>query len=191
MAFGRQLLSTFPFFKIILRLVTIWLLSFAFASSSQAGFRDSLLPRPSTVIGVAAIGAAVYASRNCKTVKDRDTGQSTLVCKSPNITKAESAPQQGDRDPSTPTGHRGSPMDVKKGTNEPQTIGGREFTGHALDQMQGRGVPPTAVEDAITNGTATPDKDYPDSRTEHISQDGRVVVITDIESGRVITVMVR
>jgi hypothetical protein len=174
-----------------LRFLTVWMLAFAFATTSQAGLLDSLLPRPSTVIGVAAIGAAVYASKHCKTVKDRETGQSKLVCKTPNIVKAESAPQQGDKDPSTPTGQRGSPMDVNPGTNEPQTIGGREFTGHALDQMQGRGVTPTAVEDAIVNGAAKPDKEYPESRTEHASQDGRVVVITDSGSGRVITVMVR
>ena len=175
-----------------LRLLSVWMLGFAFATTSQAGLLGNLLPKPSTVIGVAVVGAAAaYASKQCKTVKDRETGQSTLVCKTSNIVKAESAPQQGDKDPSTPTGQRGSPMDVKHGTNEPQTIGGREFTGHALDQMQGRGVTPTAVEDAITNGAAKPDKEYPESRTEHASQDERVVVITDNGSGRVITVMVR
>jgi len=96
-----------------------------------------------------------------------------------------------DKHPSTPTGQRGSPMDVPKGTNAPTTIGDREYSGHALDQMQGRGVPPSAVEDAITSGTSKPDKAYPDTRTEHTSQDGRVVVITDSGSGRVITVITR
>jgi hypothetical protein len=57
--------------------------------------------------------------------------------------------------------------------------------------MQGRGIPPSAVEDAIVNGNSTPDKDYPDSRTENTSSDGRVVVITDNDTGRVITVMPR
>jgi hypothetical protein len=76
------------------RFVTVWLLAFAFATNSQAGILNSLLPRARTVISVAAIGAAVYASKQCKTVKDRETGQSTLVCKKPNIVKAESAPQE-------------------------------------------------------------------------------------------------
>ena len=174
----------------VMRNLTLWVLALAFASTSQAGLLDILLPRTSNVIVVGAAAAAIYAKKHCKTVKDRETGQSTLVCKTPNIVKAESAPQQGDKDPSTPTGQRGSPMDVKPGTNDRQNIGDREFTGHALDQMQGRGVTPTTVEDAITNGAAKPDKEYPESRTEHASQDGRVVVITDSGSGRVITVMV-
>jgi RHS repeat-associated protein/uncharacterized repeat protein (TIGR02543 family) len=98
---------------------------------------------------------------------------------------------QSDKHPSTPTGQRGSPIDVPKGTNAPTTIGDRDYSGHALDQMQGRGIPPSAVEDAIVNGNSTPDKDYPDSRTENTSSDGRVVVITDNDTGRVITVMPR
>jgi hypothetical protein len=98
---------------------------------------------------------------------------------------------QSDKHPSTPTGQRGSPIDVPKGTNAPTTIGDRDYSGHALDQMQGRGIPPSAVEDAIVNGNSTPDKGYPDSRTENTSSDGRVVVITDNDTGRVITVMPR
>jgi len=97
----------------------------------------------------------------------------------------------GDKDPSTPTGQRGSPMDVPKGSNEPATIDGRDYSGHALDQMQGRGIPPAAVDDAIRNGNSRPDKIFPDTRTEHTSPDGRVVVITDTGSGRVVTVITR
>ena len=82
-------------------------------------------------------------------------------------------------------------MDVPKGTNDPATIGDRDYGGHALDQMQGRGVPPSAVEDAINNGTSKPDKTFPDTRTEHTSQDGRVVVITETGTGKVITVITR
>lgn len=82
-------------------------------------------------------------------------------------------------------------MDVPRGTNEPTSIGGRDYTGRSLDQMQGRGVTPTAVEDAIQNGSSQPDKNFPDSRTVHTSGDGRVVVVTDSGSGRVITVEVR
>jgi hypothetical protein len=96
-----------------------------------------------------------------------------------------------DKDASTPTGQRGSPINVKPGTNDQANIGGRDYTGHSLDQMQGRGVPPAAVEDTIQNGSSRPDKDFPGSRTEHRSPDGRVVVITDTGSGRVITVQTR
>ena len=42
---------------------------------------------------------------------------------------------------SSPIGRRGNPMNVKRGTNSPEVINGRKYTGHALDQMQGRGIP--------------------------------------------------
>ena len=97
----------------------------------------------------------------------------------------------GDKHPSTPTGQSGSPIDVPKGTNAPANIGGRDYSGHALDQSQGRGVTPTVVDDAISSGSARPDSKYPDTRTEHTSKDGKVIVITDTESGRVITVIAK
>jgi len=71
------------------------------------------------------------------------------------------------------------------------TIGDRNYSGHALDQMQGRGVPPSAVEDAINNGNSEPDKNYPDSRTKNTSADGRTVVITVSDTGRVVTVITK
>jgi hypothetical protein len=40
--------------------------------------------------------------------------------------------------------------------NSPTTINGRDYTGHGLDRMQGRGVTPSVVEDAIQNGVPTP-----------------------------------
>lgn len=44
---------------------------------------------------------------------------------------------------------------MEPGSNKPTEIGGRDYLGHALDRMQGRGVPPSAVEDAIQNGKAS------------------------------------
>ncbi len=51
-----------------------------------------------------------------------------------------------------PVGRLGSPLTVPRGTNAPAVINGRQFTGHALDQMQGRGLTPSVVEDTIVNG---------------------------------------
>lgn len=42
------------------------------------------------------------------------------------------------------------------GTNTGTEIGGRYYTGHALDQMQGRGLVPSVVEDTISTGVESP-----------------------------------
>lgn len=88
---------------------------------------------------------------------------------------------------STPVGRvaRG-PMTVQTpGTNGPATIGGRTYTGHALDRMQQRGLVPSVVEDTIANGSATPGR-VPGT-TAHYSTENNVTIITDSASGRVIT----
>ena len=58
----------------------------------------------------------------------------------------------------TPVGRLGSPINntVK---NIPATIGGRKFTGHALDRMQERGITPSVVNDTIETGTKTSGRD--------------------------------
>ena len=48
-------------------------------------------------------------------------------------------------------------MDVERGTNPNAIIGGRDFSNHALDQMQGRGVMPSVVENTVRVGKASPD----------------------------------
>jgi RHS repeat-associated protein len=55
-----------------------------------------------------------------------------------------------------PVGSLRHPMSVVGRPNIPGTIGGRKYTGHALDQMQGRGIPPSVVEDTLARGTRTP-----------------------------------
>jgi hypothetical protein len=89
--------------------------------------------------------------------------------------------------PSTPVGRRGSPADVEPGTNAGgATIGGRRYTGHALDQMQGRGAVPSVVEDTIRNGTQSPGN-LPNTIKHSTSQ---MDVVTN-PNGDVITVIVR
>lgn len=59
--------------------------------------------------------------------------------------------------PESPTvERRGEPVNVPRVTNPDTSIGGRDFTGHAID-LQGRGVPPSAVENTIRTGTASLD----------------------------------
>jgi uncharacterized protein RhaS with RHS repeats len=92
----------------------------------------------------------------------------------------------GDVPASTPTGSRGSPMDVAPGTNAPGSVGGREFSGHAFDQMQGRGVPPSAVENAITTGSSSPGNS-PGTTVFNDATNGVSAVVND--QGRVVTVI--
>jgi RHS repeat-associated protein len=91
---------------------------------------------------------------------------------------------------SEPVGRRGNP--IKVGTpdaphNAPTEIGGRSYTGHAIDQMQGRGVPPSAVEEAIEHGTPSPGRDP--GTTVHTDSKNGVTVVTGDSDGRVITVI--
>jgi hypothetical protein len=97
------------------------------------------------------------------------------------------APKPTDHtDPSTPTGTIDQSTDVPPGTNKPSTIGDRDYSGHGLDRMQGWGVPPSAVEDAITNGGTAPGNEP--GTTRHYGDNG-VGVVTDDRTGTVITVI--
>jgi RHS repeat-associated protein len=75
--------------------------------------------------------------------------------------------------PSTPVGRLGTPMEVAPGTNACENIGDRTYTGHALDQMQGRGIPPSVVEDTIATGSQTPGYD---GATIYTTDQARVIV---------------
>ena len=85
---------------------------------------------------------------------------------------------------STPIGSTRSPMNVAPGTNEGTTIGGRWYTGHALDQMQGRGLMPSVIEDTIKTGTASPGNTA--GTTVYMTGQARVVVNS---AGDVVTAM--
>ena len=58
-----------------------------------------------------------------------------------------------------PIGRRGNPISIRPGTNRPTMIGGRQFTGHALDRMQGRGIMPSVVDDTIKHGVGHSGRD--------------------------------
>jgi hypothetical protein len=73
---------------------------------------------------------------------------------------------------------------VPPGTNNPASVGGRQFTSHALDQMQSRGFTPMVVENAIRHGARSAGNQP--GTFQHIFEG--VKVITS-ETGRVITVI--
>jgi RHS repeat-associated protein len=58
-----------------------------------------------------------------------------------------------------PAGRLGNPMHVPGPQNLPTVINGRNYTGHALDQMQGRGLMPSVVEDTISTGVQSAGRD--------------------------------
>ena len=87
--------------------------------------------------------------------------------------------------PSTPVGHKQKEIRIQSGTNSKQKILGRDYSGHALDRMQERGLTPTMVESVIQAGTKLPGN-LP-NRIVHYDSVNKVKIIT--EGGNVVTVM--
>ncbi len=90
---------------------------------------------------------------------------------------------------STPVGRRGAPLDVQPGTNAGTKIGDRWYTGHALDQMQGRGAVPSVVEDTISSGRKSPGNlpntvKYSTSQADVVTNTRGDVVTVIIKSGK-------
>lgn len=56
-------------------------------------------------------------------------------------------------------GRRGNPINIEPGTNVATEIDGVRYTGHALDRMQGYGIPRSAVKNTIDFGSAEPGYD--------------------------------
>lgn len=77
-------------------------------------------------------------------------------------------------------------MTVPRGTNVPATINGVDYSAHAIDQMQGRGIPPSVVQNTIQNGAV-----YPTGAgtTGYYDPVNNVRVITNSTNGRVVTVI--
>jgi RHS repeat-associated protein len=87
---------------------------------------------------------------------------------------------------SVPVGRSGNPMNVEPGTNSPGSVNGTDYSGHAFDQMQGRGIPPSAVENSIETGVSAPGN-LPGTTTSYDAVNN-LTVVTNSYTGRVITV---
>uniref|UniRef100_UPI001300881E DUF4258 domain-containing protein n=1 Tax=Fastidiosibacter lacustris TaxID=2056695 RepID=UPI001300881E len=74
----------------------------------------------------------------------------------------------------------------QKVRNKATTINGRDFSGHALDQMQNRGIMPSVVENTIKTGQTLPTKAGTTSFYDLVNN---VRVITNSETGRIVTVI--
>ncbi|WP_245594143.1 DUF4258 domain-containing protein [Acidiphilium angustum] len=89
------------------------------------------------------------------------------------------------------SGRRGNQLEnpkYQRSRNPPVTINGREFSGHALDQMQNRGIPPSAVENAIKPGNLFSTNEAKGTYG-YFDKSNDLRVITNIQSGRVVTVI--
>ncbi|MFI1017802.1 polymorphic toxin-type HINT domain-containing protein [Streptomyces sp. NPDC020965] len=86
--------------------------------------------------------------------------------------------------PRTPTGGRGTNF-RNLSPNKPATINGREFSGHALDRMQERGIMPSVVENTISVGERSPGKNA--GTSAYYESGNNVTVVVDTASGRVVT----
>jgi hypothetical protein len=87
---------------------------------------------------------------------------------------------------SAPTGNLSLPIEIQPGTNSPASVGGTDYSGHALDRMQGRGIPPAVVADTIRNGQPAPGNRP--GTTTYWSATNNVTVVVDSATGVVITV---
>ena len=104
----------------------------------------------------------------------------------------------GPVDPSTPVGRRHSPGGDGRHNpqhrnpryqpvqNAPGSVNGREYSGHAFDQMRNRGLVPSVVEDTINTGQRTPGATP--GTFEYYDPVNNVRVLVN-QAGRVITVI--
>jgi hypothetical protein len=71
--------------------------------------------------------------------------------------------------------------------NASAEIQGRPYTGHAIDQMQNRGIPFSIIENAIANGKSTSSmKDI--ARNIYFDRPNNISVVVQREGGKVVTV---
>ncbi|MBW5287608.1 DUF4258 domain-containing protein [Burkholderia gladioli] len=77
-------------------------------------------------------------------------------------------------------------MTVPRGTSVSTTINSVDYSGHAINQMQRRGVPPSVVQNTIQNGAI-----YPTAAgtTGYYDSANNIRVITNSNTGRVVTVI--
>jgi RHS repeat-associated protein len=93
----------------------------------------------------------------------------------------------GEVSAATPIGRSGNPINVMAGANEPATINGIDYFGHALDQMQGRGFMPSVVENTLNTGTQLPGN-LPGTSVFYDAVNN-VKVVVNSSSGKIITVI--
>jgi hypothetical protein len=88
--------------------------------------------------------------------------------------------------PAEPVGRSGQPINIAPGNNPPATIDGVDYSGHSLDQMQGRGVPPSVIQNTINVGQSFPTGA---GTVGYFDPVNNVRVIVSTTTGKVVTVI--
>jgi len=97
---------------------------------------------------------------------------------------AAKAAKKCDKPPKTPIGRKGQPGNVVGKPNAPGTVNGRDFSGHALDEMQSDGIMPSVVENTIDHGIPSPGNTP--SETVYHDPVNNITAVVDNSSGRVV-----
>jgi RHS repeat-associated protein len=79
-----------------------------------------------------------------------------------------------------------SPIEIRPGTNSPGEFGGVPFSGHALDHVQGRGIPASVITNTIFAGRPSPGS-RPNT-TQYYDPVNNVTVVVNSTTGNVITI---
>ncbi len=127
--------------------------------------------------GIAAGGLGIYNSA---------TAPATMTANVPPVLAPAAEGTAGDVSAATPVGMSGNPINVMAGANEPATINGIDYSGHALDQMQGRGVVPSVVQNTVNVG-----QNFPTGAgtVGYFDAVNNIRVIVSTTSGKVVTVI--
>jgi hypothetical protein len=143
---------------------------------------------------IAALVAQIRAGKSGTRAANRAAGTAaaTKPLKGSTGAAADCPPSSPstNRDPTGFSGRKGSELKnapYQKVRNSPAQIGDRTYSGHALDQMQNRGIPPSVVENTIQHG-----KPFPGNRpgTQGYSDPvNKVKVIVNTDNGTVVTVI--
>ena len=142
--------------------------------------------------GAALAGAAKVLSGPATSLKNALTSKLPILNKEISFGAKQLATNTADDiAASTPTGSKGNNLNVATpegmtASNAPGSAGGRAYSGHAFDRMQGQGITPSAVENTITPANAVAGK-VPGT-TAYYDPVNNLTVITDSGSGRVVTV---
>lgn len=162
-------------------------------------------------IGLSSVALAVTAAANAATftydvqpiarVDSRAIGAVKISPAQLSVApEASASPQVGSRGTSTTSsefvnatntvdanvvmGRKGSEMLVESGTNVPGVVNGRAYSAHAFDQMQGRGIMPSVIDDTIATGVPAASRG---ATTVYYGAGNNISVVVNAE-GKVVTV---